>query len=68
MPHHLAQVEGRVIPCSILFSREGEASVRAAQTLTQGSRLVLIEWGNMPTRHTSKEKYTSEKYILGVNH
>ena len=38
----------------------GEASVRGAQTLTQGSRLVLTEWGNTPTRHTSTEKYTNE--------
>ena len=38
----------------------GEANVRGAQTLTQGSRLVLTEWGNTPIRHTSTEKYTSE--------
>ena len=38
----------------------GKASVGGAQALTQGSRLVLTEWGNTPTRHTSTEKYTKE--------
>ena len=42
------------------FLVRGEASVRGAQTLTQGSRLVLTAWGNMPSRHTSREKYTCE--------
>ena len=32
-----------------LFGFVGEASVRRAQTLTQGSRHVLTEWGNTPT-------------------
>ena len=41
-----------------VFSWGGEA--RGAQTLTQGYRLVLTEWGNTPTRYTSTEKYTSE--------
>ena len=44
----------------LYFLVRGEASVRGAQTLTQGSRLVLTEWGNTPTRHKSTEKYTSE--------
>ena len=46
-------------PVRFLFSREG-GSVRGAQTLTQGSRLVLTELGNTSNRHTSTEKYTSE--------
>ena len=51
MPHHLAQVESRVTPVRYLFYREGEASVRGTQTLTQGYRLVLTEWGNTPANH-----------------
>ena len=47
-------------PVHFLFSRWGEASVRGAQTLMQGSRFVLSGWGNTPTRHTSTENYTNE--------
>ena len=54
-------------PCSIfVFSWGGEASVWGAQTLTQGSRLVLTEWGNTPTRHT--ENIQVKTYMLGVKH
>ena len=47
-------------PVRFCFLVRWEASVRGAQTPTQGSRHVLTEWGNTPTRHTSTEKYTSE--------
>ena len=63
----LVQVESWVTP--VRFSREGGAvSVMGAQTLTHGSRPVLTEWGNKPSRHTSADKYTSKAYMLGVNH
>ena len=50
-------------PCHalfIFFLVRGEASMRGAQNLTQGSRLVLTEWGTTPARHTLTEKYTNE--------
>ena len=48
-------------PCSIfVFSWGGKPACGGAQTLMQGSRLVLTEWRNTPTRHTLMEKYASE--------
>ena len=46
----------------------GEASVRSAQTLAQGSRNVPTELGNTPTRHTPTENVLVKTYMQGVNH
>ena len=43
----LIQVANRITPGCFCFLVREEASVRGTETLTQGSRLVLTEWGNI---------------------
>ena len=60
IPPRLNRVGIRVTLVRIMFSREGESMCEGCIDPDAGICLVLKEWGNTPTRHTSTEKYISE--------
>ena len=68
MPPRLAQMENRVTPCMILFSREGGRQfMKGTQALTQGSGPYANRMGKHAYQAHDGKNIQVKTYMLGVN-